>query len=38
MTAAKISHDNRFPIQVLNASITRVERSNADSNASKAPT
>ena len=37
-TAAKISHDNRFPIQVLNASTTRVDGSNADSSASRAPT
>src|SRR5574338_224270 len=38
MTAARISHATRFPIQVLNASTTRVDGSNADSNASRAPT
>lgn len=38
MTAAKISHATRLPIQVVAASMMRDTGSNADSNASKAPT
>jgi hypothetical protein len=38
MTAANMSHASRFPIQVVKASMTRVDGSNAFRNASKAPT